>query len=592
MKKNLRENLYLLFIVSIVIPVFLISAIFFETHNREVRTQENQHVHNVLAMASTEIYSYLNEMEKISSAPYLYSDIYSMVLRMKNGTVGSASQAEVNQFDLTYLKLIYNCPDTVENIAFYPSADKDDTVYLLSRSVGEIQKLSTAGYFAEDWFSGAQEADGKILLSGIHSTTYPGQRKSSGIITLSRAIKDFDTQKSIGVLRVDVSAEGLTALLDKIGTTAHSGTVLLNQNDVSIYRTGSIVDSVLQKLKTWPASIGGGLNSYSVSKTEIPVYGWKLAYLSSQADLFSSSFHSLLFSVAVMLFTVLLAFSVYSRQSRQILTSVGKIVGTIRRLGTGDLSAKAGVQSQDELSLISNAIDQLGARLNEHIEREYKAAISQKNAEYMALQSQINPHFFYNTLNGFLSLNRMGEQELLEKSIIELTQLFRYTCSGEKFSSVEEEFTFLRKYLELQKLRFEERLNYTVELDEEAGREKIPRLLLQPLVENSIVHGMEPRQQPIHICVEGRILSVGESAGSLELSVSDDGAGFDPQKAHGDPSKVGLGNVEERLRFFRSASRLSVESSPGRGTVCTLVIPCEGSSPPARLRKPENGGGI
>lgn len=191
----------------------------------------------------------------------------------------------------------------------------------------------------------------------------------------------------------------------------------------------------------------------------------------------------------------------------------------------------------------------------------------------MALQSQINPHFFYNTLNGFLSLNRMGEQDLLEKSIIELTQLFRYTCSGKEVALVKEEFEFLQRYLELQKLRFEERLNFTVTLQDEAAEESIPKLLLQPIVENSIVHGMEPREQPIHIFVEGRLVPGEESGMILELLVRDDGIGFDPGRLKKDSSKVGLKNVEERLHYFRSSSQFSIQSGANRGTVCTIRIP-------------------
>lgn len=359
-KKTLRKNLYFLFIVSIICPVLLISAFFLVLHNRQVQEQENQHIHNMLVMESSDVYSYLNEMEKISSAPYLYSDIYSLMLRMKNGSIDSASQSEIDQYDLTYLKLIYNCPDTVRNIAFYPISQKDDTIFLLSRSSGELQQLGTSGYFTEGWFSDAQEADGNIIISGIHDTAYPNQRNTENVITLSRAIKDFDTQKSIGVLKVDVSAKDVTELLDQVQMTQHSHAVLLNQNDLPVYKTGNIGSGVLSQLKTAQPVLQDQYGSYSVTKAEIPEYGWELVYLSSNADLQSSTVNFILFSLAVMLTAILLAFIVYSRQSREILASVTKIVGTIRKLGKGDLSAKAEVTDQNEFSLISNALDQMG----------------------------------------------------------------------------------------------------------------------------------------------------------------------------------------------------------------------------------------
>lgn len=591
MKKNtLRKNLYFIFLVSIICPIFLISGVFLFFYSQQVQKQENQHIHNILVAESSNIYSFLNEMEKVSSAPYLYNDIYSLMVRMRNGTVSSASQSEIELYSLTYLKLIYNCPDTVENIAFYPVSKKDDTIFLLSRSCGDLQSLSTDGYFTEQWFSDAQEADGNIQISGIHSSSYPDQRVSDNVITLSRAIKDFDTQKSIGVLKVDVSAKIMTDILDQIQTSEHSHAVLLDQSASPIYKTGSVSAGLLSQLKTENTVLQDQSGFYSVEGTDIPEYGWRLVYLSSEADLMSSASKLLFFAAAVTLLVILLAFAVYSRQSRKIVVAVDKIVSTIRKFGNGDLSAKAGVKNQNELSLISNALDQMGAQLNEHIDKEYKATISQKNAEYRALQSQINPHFFYNTLNGFLSLNRMGEQDLLETSIIEMTQLFRYTCSGQEITAVKEEFEFLKRYLELQKLRFEERLNFSISLEEPAAKEAIPRLLLQPIVENSIVHGMEPREQPIHIAVEGHLIRTGENKTVLELVVRDDGIGFDTEQMGKDPSKVGIKNIEERLHYFESSAQFSVQSRPDHGTVCTIRIPAgEQRSTPAEGSRSDGG---
>ncbi len=579
-KRTLRKNLYLLFIVSITLPVLLISSFFELLHNRQVEEQENQHIGSMLRMESSDIYSYLNEIEKISSAPYLYNDIYSLMLRMKSNSVSSADPNQINLYDLTYLKLIYNCPDAVQNIAFYPASDNDDTLYLLSRSHGELQCLKTSGYFTESWFSDAQEANGDIVISGIRNSIYPNQRATENVITLTRAIKDFDTQKSIGVLKVDVSSRKITDLVKNFQTTEHSRAVLFNQRNSLICTSGTVSEEVLSQLKTASTTLKDNDDIYSVEETGIPEYGWKLIYLSSRKDLLASTAKFIFFSIAITLTAIIVAFVLYSQQSKKILVSVKKIVSTIRQLGSGNLSAKADIENRDELSLISNALDQMSEQLNEHIEREYKATISQKNAEYMALQSQINPHFFYNTLNGFLSLNRMGEQELLEKSIVELTHLFRYTCSGEKITRVKEEFGFLSEYLELQKLKFEERLNFTIDLEGKAGEELIPKLLLQPIVENSIVHGMEPREQPIHISVKGRLVSEDETGEVLELLVQDDGVGFDVRKIAKTGSRVGLKNVEERLHYFRAFSQFRIQSSATSGTVCMIRIPVEGEQDP------------
>ena len=126
---------------------------------------------------------------------------------------------------------------------------------------------------------------------------------------------------------------------------------------------------------------------------------------------------------------------------------------------------------QNILYIMHEAEDgNLDARADETLpmNEEFMAVISQKNAQYQALQAQINPHFLYNTLNNFVALNRIGERKLLEDSIIQLTRIFHYTCSNSGYSTLQEEFSFIEHYLFLQKIRFEERLEFSLHLDHEA----------------------------------------------------------------------------------------------------------------------------
>ena len=99
----------------------------------------------------------------------------------------------------------------------------------------------------------------------------------------------------------------------------------------------------------------------------------------------------------------------------------------VKQLEKGDLKSSINIEGRDEISKLAKALDNMAYRLDDLIDREYKAALSKRNAEFNALQSQISPHFLYNTLNGLLGLNRLGKQETLEKSIIALTSLLRYT---------------------------------------------------------------------------------------------------------------------------------------------------------------------
>ena len=187
------------------------------------------------------------------------------------------------------------------------------------------------------------------------------------------------------------------------------------------------------------------------------------------------------------------------------------------------------------------------------------------------MQAQINPHFLYNTLNNFVALNRIGERKLLEDSIIQLTRIFHYTCSNSGYSTLQEEFSFIEHYLFLQKIRFEERLEFSLHLDHEAETFLIPRLLIQPLVENAIVHGMEDYDKPTRVEVDASLITLKGIGTCIFLAVMDNGTGFDKKKLN-IKNSVGLLNIQERLQLFQTESFFEIHSAVGKYTGSYMII--------------------
>jgi two-component system, LytTR family, sensor kinase len=214
-------------------------------------------------------------------------------------------------------------------------------------------------------------------------------------------------------------------------------------------------------------------------------------------------------------------------------------------------------------------------REKENIERARREAHLVKQlveAELRALRAQINPHFLFNSLNSIAALIT-AEPEVAEEMIIRLAKIFRHvlTYHDRPFSSVNEEISFLRTYLEIEKIRFGDRLRVNFEIDEATSQLAIPTFILQPLVENSLKHGLGPKVGENLLTIRARRVTE-----HLELTVEDNGVGANVTLKLAGRGSTGLGlrNVEERLQtVYRGDAQFSFESVPRLGSRAQILIP-------------------
>ncbi|MEN6365099.1 MAG: histidine kinase [Rectinema sp.] len=204
-----------------------------------------------------------------------------------------------------------------------------------------------------------------------------------------------------------------------------------------------------------------------------------------------------------------------------------------------------------------------------------------KDAEFQALQAQIQPHFLYNVLTSIMALNRMGESRRLEEAVIALKEMLHYTLEHGTEATVAEEFKFLQQYCGLQKLRHGERFAFLFDVEDAVLECRIPKLIVQPVVENALIHGLEPKRG------KGRLkVSAALSGGELRIEVEDNGVGCDPSTLEGSgptakaaAARVGLGNVRRRLELLKRDARLELSGSPGKGFLAVIFLPVEEDIP-------------
>ena len=250
-------------------------------------------------------------------------------------------------------------------------------------------------------------------------------------------------------------------------------------------------------------------------------------------------------------------------------------------IAKGNLSVRANVNTGVEAMALSNSMNTMIDKINELLEQVTTEQIRLRKAEFELLQAQINPHFLYNTLDAIIWLAEAGEQKRVVGMVRNLSDFFRTSLNqGKDINSIKEEMLHVKSYLEIQHVRYQDILSYDIEVPEALYIYSIPKITIQPLVENALYHGIKNKRGMGHIRIRGE---AGEK--DFTITVTDDGIGIDEtrlrQVQSGIQNKVltgkdfyGLYNVCERIRLnFGEEYGIFIESVYGEGTSVRVILP-------------------
>lgn len=256
----------------------------------------------------------------------------------------------------------------------------------------------------------------------------------------------------------------------------------------------------------------------------------------------------------------------------------------IEKFSGGDFEQQVDVTTDDEVGEVARCFNRMVGDIRTLINENYVITLQEKESELAALQAQINPHFLYNTLDSlYWQATDAGNDEIAE-DILALSQLFRLLLNqGKSDVTVGHEMELISRYLQIQKVRFEKRLNYEICVEDDIRRVKIPKLILQPFVENAIVHGFENVSIPCRLTVTGK-----REGDFVRFEVSDTGIGMrqdqidaiwekeNEQYAKQRIGRYAIKNIRERLQLkYKGNFKLQIKSRVGHGTTVILMIPFE-----------------
>ncbi len=280
---------------------------------------------------------------------------------------------------------------------------------------------------------------------------------------------------------------------------------------------------------------------------------------------------------------VLIAVLVSSLILKSITNPLQRLCRVTERISRGEFHVRAQIETRDEIRVLSDSVDNMAEKLRIMIDTIKEDERKMRYTELRLLQEQINPHFLYNTLDTIVWLIEGKDLEKAVSMVVSLSEFFRLVLSrGKEFITIEEEELHIRSYLEIQQVRYRDILQYDIAIDPALYRYRILKLTLQPLVENSLYHGIKYKR------TDGRIDVIGKQEGSLiRFIVKDNGVGMEEtelRKLREEIRKLcketekgfGLANVNERIRMnFGPQYGMEIDSVKNEGTCVSITIPME-----------------
>ena len=342
------------------------------------------------------------------------------------------------------------------------------------------------------------------------------------------------------------------------------------------------------------AQLPGRSEKQMMLRTDSPRSGWALVLEQPEREIYKKSRPLEVFTYWIILISCLLAVWIAWLIYSNISAPMSSLVAGMRQLRLGNLDTRLAHRRQDELGYLTDAFNQTAEQQRHLIRDIYEQQLRLTKTELKFLQSQINPHFLYNTLDSIYWSAKNYDADEISEMVLNLSRFFRLSLSkGRDTFTVEETFAHLGYYIRVQQLRFVGQFQVNFDAAPEAAGLQVLKLILQPLVENAILHGLEKRKGGGELTISARL-----EGDRLLLTVADNGRGMEAERltqlrealasaedkpaAEGNERKdafFGLLNVRARIRlYYGESAELSIDSEEGQGTQATLNLPIAGCS--------------
>lgn len=590
--QSIRSRMIQFMLLATTIPLLLsISITYIHTKEtiKEQALEENQHL---IFQGKTNLNNYLDNINKASLVVYTDTNFLRNLRKIPDDY---RAVAEV----YTLLQNIQNTINGIERIYLHGSQSNQSTLVTPAtfpkREFRAEPYVSTRPY---EKYTTSVEPSHKSHDYGFPPS--PTSYTKREVFTFHRTITNIPSEKVLGVLAIDVRLDAVAAICEQLFNKNTEQLLVVDQNGNIIYsgREGQIGQQlqdkvVLQHIRQNQSSgsfeNGGAMHVFE--KMQTPYAEWTIIKRIPNATLYERATQLTQINTAIAVIALLVIVFGTLFISVRITEPIKRLTSYMNRIQSGQLNVDIDWNSRDETGIMFARFRQMMDTINNLILREYRLELANKTNQLKALQAQINPHFLYNTLQSIGTLALQNNVPRIYALLSSLAKIMRYSMNNnDALVTLREEAEHVRLYLDLQKERFGEQLEFSIRLAPETLRVPMPKMILQPLVENYFKHGLDTQGQQGRLDITSRM----KPQGILEIIIENNGESISPealkalqrqlerQQNRGaqaewtDEDGIGLHNVLMRLQLYTEhESALHVDNIKPQGVRITVEIHTE-----------------
>lgn len=596
LKGSVKQKLFLMISVLILVSVSAATILSDRSYRNDLIAQSTQSTRQLLEQLSINLDTYIDELFRLCLSPYYNK----RVMEQLESTPATAAER------LNKQRII---EDYLTEVMTLPRSDIL-RAYIFSNGVYSSSKTRVGsaldGYSKEEWYQQALSSHTAVFLPAHHEGAGRGALEVFSVVQRINSMSN--SSNPVGVIRVDANYQGIKAVCDRAGIQAGGALFIWDDAGNQMYSNNQTGQAELAAALNTSHPFESNIEDFSfrlegqeylVHSQRLRTTDWRIIDVHSMHVLTAAAESARNKALAFALLCAVLGVAVSIPLVRVFLRPMFHITQLMHTAQSGDLTVRAVSGGHDEFSYLADSFNNMLAQIQEQTARNdlltrqiYEARYLEKEAQYTALCNQIQPHFLFNALNTIHLLIKTDQSEEAVQSIAMLATLLRGMVNAGREISLRAEMKLVESYLSLQQKRYRG-LQYTLPDVTAWETYLLPALTIQPIVENALVHGCEPKRGGAQIAV-----TLEETADALLLCVQDNGLGmeeekerhlqealaqstFDPEKQEGG---VGLVNIARRVQLrFGPEYGLRFETKRGQGTCVTLRLPPKGEAHVSRI---------